>query len=83
MVICNLACFNAAVEMGFGNDLNNAEKLSQQDIDNINEQMCCDFHENTENIKDKRKRVKLISDITDLMVYDLEWLKEGLSVDDI
>ena len=28
MVICNLACFNAAVEMGFGNDLNNAEKLS-------------------------------------------------------
>ena len=45
--------------------------------------MCCDFHENTENIKDKRKRVKLISDITDLMIYDLEWLKEGLSMDDI
>ena len=29
MVICNLSCFNLAVEMGFGKDLNNAEKLSQ------------------------------------------------------
>ena len=82
IIICHMSTFNMAVEMGFGKDLNNPT-LSKEEITNIDDQMCCEFHEKSENVKDKRKRVCMISLWTDLMVYDLERRKEGLSADDL
>lgn len=44
--------------------------------------MCCDFHIKNDRYDDKVKRVKLMSMLVDLMVFDLQQKEGGVCEDD-
>lgn len=83
IIICNYSALNMAIEMGFSQV--NKGKLKniledgdgQSDLKQLEEM--CGHLMRKDNQSDSQKRLEIIKMFVDLMVYDLQGLKDGVS----
>ena len=85
-VICHFACMNLAIEMGLA-DVNGKKtlancKMTPEELEGLEKSICCDFHRKRNQLHDKLRRADVISMFVDLMVYDLDSKREGVTQQD-
>lgn len=84
IVLCHFQSMNLAIEMGTA-DVNGKKKKgkpTEDELESLNKLMCCDFHRQKNSLQDQLRRADIASMFVDLMVYDLQSKKGGVSQED-